>query len=80
MVPHGQNLRELDLMVDCGMTPTDALVATTKTAAELMGLDEELGTLEPGKRADVVLVEGDALGRAPRARPPGVEGRRRRSV
>jgi imidazolonepropionase-like amidohydrolase len=61
VVPHGQNLRELDLMVDCGMSPTDALVATTKTAAELMGLDEELGTLEPGKRADVVVVDGDAL-------------------
>jgi imidazolonepropionase-like amidohydrolase len=63
VVPHGQNLRELDLMVDCGMSATDALVATTKSAAELMGLDEELGTLEPGKRADVVLVEGDALDR-----------------
>jgi imidazolonepropionase-like amidohydrolase len=63
VVPHGQNLRELDLMVDCGMSATDALVATTQSAAELMGLDEELGTLEPGKRADVVLVEGDALDR-----------------
>jgi imidazolonepropionase-like amidohydrolase len=48
-------------MIDCGMSATDALVATTKTAAELMGLDEELGTLEPGKRADVVVVQGDAL-------------------
>jgi imidazolonepropionase-like amidohydrolase len=63
VVPHGQNLRELDLMVDCGMSATDALVATTKSAAELMGLDEELGTLEPGKRADIVLVEGDELDR-----------------
>jgi imidazolonepropionase-like amidohydrolase len=63
VVPHGQNLRELDLMIDCGMSAADALVATTKSAAELMGLDEELGTLEPGKRADVVLVEGDALDR-----------------
>jgi imidazolonepropionase-like amidohydrolase len=61
VVPHGQNLRELDLMVDCGMSATDALVATTRTAAELMGLDTELGTLEPGKRADVVLIDGDAL-------------------
>ena len=70
VVPHGQNLRELDLMVDCGMSAADALVATTKTAAELMGLDEELGTLEPGKRADVVLVDGDAL--------DGLSGRVRR--
>jgi imidazolonepropionase-like amidohydrolase len=61
VVPHGQNLRELGLMVDCGMSPSDALVATTRTAAELMGLDEELGTLEVGKRADLVLVEGDPL-------------------
>jgi imidazolonepropionase-like amidohydrolase len=61
VVPHGQNLRELDLMVGCGMTPTQAMVATTKTAAELMGVADELGTLEVGKRADVVLVEGDAL-------------------
>jgi imidazolonepropionase-like amidohydrolase len=61
VVPHGQNTRELGLMMDCGMNPVQALVATTRTAAELMGLDEELGTLEPGKRADVVLVEGDAL-------------------
>ena len=61
VVPHGQNLRELELMVGCGMTPAQALVATTRTAAELMGLDAELGTLEEGKRADVVLVEGDPL-------------------
>ena len=61
VVPHGQNLRELGLMVDCGMTPAEALVATTATAAELMGLDAELGTLEVGKRADLVLVEGDPL-------------------
>ena len=59
VTPHGENLRELELMVDYGMTPTQALVATTKTAAELMGLEDELGTLEPGKRADVVLVDGD---------------------
>jgi len=77
VVPHGQNLRELDLMVDCGMSAADALVATTRTAAELMGLDEELGTLEPGKRADVVLVEGDALdwlsGRVRRVWKDGVQ-------
>jgi len=59
--PHGQNLREVEIMVEYGMTPREALVATTRTAAELMGLDEELGTLEPGKRADVVVMEGDPL-------------------
>ncbi|MGH2445379.1 MAG: amidohydrolase family protein [Candidatus Limnocylindria bacterium] len=61
ITPHGQNLRELALMVEGGMTPMQALVATTRSAAELMGLDEELGTLEVGKRADLVVVEGDPL-------------------
>jgi imidazolonepropionase-like amidohydrolase len=61
ITPHGQNLRELALMVQCGMTPLAALVATTKTAAELMGLGDDCGTLAPGKRADLVLVEGDPL-------------------
>jgi imidazolonepropionase-like amidohydrolase len=38
-----------------------AIVATTRSAAELMGLEDELGTLEPGKRADLVIVDGDPL-------------------
>jgi len=46
-------------MADGGMAPEDVLVATTKTAAELMGLSRELGTIEPGKRADLVVVSGD---------------------
>lgn len=61
VVPHGTNLEELELMAEVGMSPMDVLVATTKTAAELMGLEQELGTLEPGKRADLVVVAGDAL-------------------
>ncbi|MGH9243822.1 MAG: amidohydrolase family protein [Acidimicrobiales bacterium] len=61
VTPHGQNLRELALMVDGGMTPVQALVATSRTAAELLGVDGELGTLEPGKRADIVVVDGDAM-------------------
>ena len=65
VAPHGQNLRELELMVGCGMTPAQALVATTRTAAELMGLEDELGALEKGKRADVVVVEGDPLADLP---------------
>ena len=48
VVPHGTNLEELQLMQGVGMSPTEVLVATTKTAAELMGLERELGTLEPG--------------------------------
>jgi imidazolonepropionase-like amidohydrolase len=61
VTPHGQNLRELAQMVACGMTPTQALVAGTRTAAELLGVLDDRGTLEPGKRADLVLVEGDPL-------------------
>jgi imidazolonepropionase-like amidohydrolase len=59
VAPHGTNLRELQLMAENGFTPTQALVAATSSAAELMGLADELGTLEPGKRADVVVVDGD---------------------
>ena len=61
VTPHGNNLRELELMVEGGMTPMQAIVATSRTAAELMGLEDELGTLEPGKRADLVVVDGDPL-------------------
>lgn len=61
VVPHGTNLEELQLMTEVGMSPTDVLVATTRTAAELMGLERALGTIEPGKRADLVFVAGDAL-------------------
>jgi imidazolonepropionase-like amidohydrolase len=46
-------------MADGGMSPEDVLLATTRTAAELMGLGRELGTIEPGKRADLVVVSGD---------------------
>jgi imidazolonepropionase-like amidohydrolase len=61
VTPHGLNLRELALMVEGGMTPMQAIEASTRSAAELMGLEDELGTLEPGKRADLVLVDGDPL-------------------
>jgi imidazolonepropionase-like amidohydrolase len=56
---HGRNLRELELMADGGMPPRDVLVATTRNAAELMGVQDEVGTLEPGKIADMVVVSGD---------------------
>lgn len=59
VAPHGTNLRELQLMAENGFTPTQALVAATSSAAELMGLQDELGTIEPGKRADLVVVGGD---------------------
>jgi imidazolonepropionase-like amidohydrolase len=59
VIPHGENLEELQLMADGGMSPENVLVSATRTAAELMGLSGELGTIEPGKRADLVVVAGD---------------------
>jgi imidazolonepropionase-like amidohydrolase len=61
VTPHGQNLRELEQMVACGMTPAQALIATTRTAAELLGIADDRGTVETGKRADLVIARGDAL-------------------
>jgi imidazolonepropionase-like amidohydrolase len=61
VAPHGQNLRELELLADCGMASLQVIVAASKTAAELMGVDRDRGTIEPGKRADLVLVDGDPL-------------------
>jgi imidazolonepropionase-like amidohydrolase len=59
--PHAVNAEELQLMVECGMTPMQAIVATTKTAAECVNLGHLTGTLEPGKRADLLGVDGDPL-------------------
>jgi imidazolonepropionase-like amidohydrolase len=57
--PHGTNLEELALMRECGLSPADVLVATTSSAARLLGLDGQLGRVEPGWRADLVVVNGD---------------------
>ncbi|ALX47273.1 metal-dependent hydrolase family protein [Lentibacillus amyloliquefaciens] len=61
VMKHGTNLRELGLMVDVGMSPMETIVATTKTAAECLGWDDKVGTLEEGKQADVVIVKGNPL-------------------
>ncbi|MBR7678323.1 amidohydrolase family protein, partial [Streptomyces daliensis] len=53
----GHNLRELAHLVSLGMSPMDAIVAGTRTASELLGLQASVGTLEPGKRADLVLCD-----------------------
>lgn len=56
---HGQNAREFALMVQGGMSPADCLVAATTGAAACLGIEKDVGTLEPGKVADLIAVEGD---------------------
>jgi imidazolonepropionase-like amidohydrolase len=58
---HGSNAEELALMVEGGMTPMQAIVASTKTAAECIHAEKDIGTLEPGKLADLLLVDGNPL-------------------
>ena len=57
----GENAIELDLMNRAGMSAMDAIVATTKTAAELLQWGDKTGTLEAGKWADLILVDGNPL-------------------
>ncbi len=61
VMPHGANLRELGLMVNIGMTPMQAIVATTRTAAECLGWQDRLGTVETGKLADLIITRTDPL-------------------
>ena len=62
VAPHTDANKELALMVEKGgMTPRDALIAATKGGPALMGLSAETGTLDPGKSADLIAVEGDPL-------------------
>jgi imidazolonepropionase-like amidohydrolase len=55
----GKNAYELELMVERGMSPADALLAGTRNAAAALGALDRLGTLEPGKLADLLVVEGE---------------------
>jgi imidazolonepropionase-like amidohydrolase len=59
--PHGINAQEFSLYVARGMTPAQALRTAGPAAADLLGLGAEIGTLEKGKRADIVAVPGDPL-------------------
>jgi imidazolonepropionase-like amidohydrolase len=58
---HGDNAHEFELMVEGGMPPMEAIRSATLTAAQLLRVDDRLGTLEAGKIADVVAVPGDPL-------------------
>ena len=58
---HGRNADEFEAMVKYGMPPAEAVKAATVNAADLLGLAAEIGTIEPGKRADIIAVSGDPL-------------------
>ena len=59
--PHGDNARQLPYMVRWGMTPMQAVQSATMVAARLIGWDDRVGSIAPGKYADLVAVDGDAL-------------------
>jgi len=58
---HGDNARELELLVKYGLTPMQAIVAATRTSSEACRVDDKVGTLEPGKLADLLVVDGNPL-------------------
>jgi len=58
---HGENAKELELMVNNGMSLIDAIISTTRVASEAIGLEKSIGTLEKGKLADLIILEGDPL-------------------
>src|SRR6185312_613482 len=53
--------REIELHVQAGFTPMEAIQSATVVAAQAMGMEKESGTIEAGKRADVILVDGNPL-------------------
>lgn len=57
----GSIMNEVCLLVDCGLSPMDALVAATRSTAEVLGILDRTGTLEVGKRADLFVVNGDPI-------------------
>lgn len=60
---HGENAQELTRMVALGMSPMEAILSAAAAAADLLGIRQLVGTLEPGKLADVLVVEGNPLKR-----------------
>ena len=56
---HGFLAREIELMVDAGMTPKQALESATREGADLLGIQDQVGTIEVGKQADMILIDGD---------------------
>jgi imidazolonepropionase-like amidohydrolase len=61
LFPHGENGMEVELMVQAGMPEPDVIVAATATNAAILGIEKKLGTIEPGKIADLIAVPGNPL-------------------
>ena len=61
LFPHGENGMEVELMVQAGMSEPDVIVAATATNAAILGIDKKVGTIEPGKIADLIAVPGNPL-------------------
>lgn len=61
LAKHGENAKEFALMVQAGMAPKDALLAATRAAADLIGDSDDIGTIQEGRYADLVAVDGDPL-------------------
>ncbi|MGC9517337.1 MAG: amidohydrolase family protein [Methanomicrobiales archaeon] len=61
IAPHGNNLQELGLLCDVGMSPMESIMAGTKNAAKCLGWEDQIGTLEQGKLADIVICKKDPL-------------------
>ncbi|MGB3455929.1 MAG: amidohydrolase family protein [Litorimonas sp.] len=58
---HGDNAKEFQYMVTAGMSPMEAIASATVVASRHIGMDDEIGTLEPGKHADLIAVDEDPL-------------------
>ncbi|WP_421933858.1 amidohydrolase family protein [Phenylobacterium sp.] len=61
MSAHGENAQEFALMVKAGMTPSDAITAATASAADLIGDAQDIGSVQAGRYADIIAVDGDPL-------------------
>jgi len=59
--PHGLNAHEFAVMVKLGLTPLQSIQAATVNAADLLGWSDKVGSIEPGRFADLVAVDGDPL-------------------
>ena len=61
VAPHGENAREFGYMAEAGMPARDCIIAATMNAAELLDIPEQVGTLAPGKSADIIAVDASPL-------------------